>query len=141
MGAVDYNQIFDGISLALHNAYPTAMVHGGTVKQDLNPGDFNVVPITASESAQIGTRSRRSVTFDVIYYPPEIGSREACLEKQHELPDVIGTITTPNGDIIHCLQFDATIEEDAMHCIVSYPHFVYRPTGGDVMDEYVITEQ
>ena len=137
---IDFNQIYDGVTLALHRAFPTVQVHGRTVKQDLHPGDFNVLPISTSETAQIGTRAQRGITFDVIYYPPDTGSREACLDMLHELPGVIGTITTPNGDKLHCLKFDGNIEEDALHCIVAYPHFVYTQPTGDAMETLTIQQ-
>lgn len=134
MAELDYNQIYDGVSLALHRAFPAVQVHGGTVKQDLQPGDFNVLPITTSENAQISTRAQRSIVFDVIYYPPDTGSREDCLDMQHRLPGVIGTITTPNGDKVHCLKFEGNITDDTLHCVVSYPHFVYTIPDSDVME-------
>ena len=137
---IDFNQIFDSLTLALHSAFPTARIHGGIVKQDLQPGDFNVLPITASENAQIGTRARRSITFDVIYYPSDMGSREDCLDIQHKLPGIIGTVTTPNGNKVHCLQFDASIDDDVLHCIVAYPHFVYMQETGDAMETLTITQ-
>ena len=134
MAEIDYNQVYDGVSLALHRAFPTVRVHGGTVKQDLKPGDFNVLPIFAGETAQIGPRAQRGITFDVIYYPPDTGSREACLDMQSKLPGVIGTITTPNGDKVHCLKFEGSITDDTLHCVVSYPHFVYSVPSSDAME-------
>lgn len=134
MAELNYNQIFDGVSLALHRAFPAVQVHGRTVKQDLHPGDFNVLPIAASSSAQMGSRERRGITFDVIYYPTDAGAREECLQVANNLPGVIGTITTPNGDKVHCLIFEPTITDDVLHCIVSYPHFVYTPLEGDEME-------
>ena len=135
---IDFNQIFDGVSLALHGAFPDVQVHGRTVKQGLQPGDFNVVPVTTSEDAEMGTRARRGITFDVIFYPPDEGAYESCLDVQHKLPDVLGTITTPNGDKLHCTTFNCTYVDEVLHCIVSYPHFVYRPVDGDEMDSFVI---
>lgn len=134
MAEISYNSIFDGVTLALHRAFPSVQIHGRTVKQDLHPGDFNVLPITPQHSGQMGSRAKRSLTFDVIYYPTEGGGREECLEKAHALPQVIGTITTPEGDKVHGTGFECNIEDDVLHCIVSYPHFVYTPADGDAME-------
>ncbi len=130
---LDYNQIFDGVTLALHEAFPTKQIFGGIILQGLNPGDINVKPINTEETAQIGTRAARTITFDVIFYPPDENRAEACLEMQHELARVLELITTPNGDQLHCLRFSCS-EQDALHFIVSYPHFVYEATAGDVME-------
>lgn len=134
MAELSYNGIFDGVTLALHRAFPTVQIHGRTVKQDLHPGDFNVLPITPQHSGQMGIRASRSITFDVIYYPTENGGREECLDKANLLPQVLGTITTPLGDKVHGTGFETTIEDNVLHCIVRYPHFVYTPADRDAME-------
>lgn len=141
MAEIDYNSIFDGVSIALHRFYPTARVHGGMVKQDLHPGDFIVVPITTSHTAMLGTRMQRSVTFDVIYFPSRSDVREECLDKSHELPDILGTISTSNGDAIHSIGMECTIGDDVLHCTVSYPHFAYTPILGEIMETIQITRK
>lgn len=138
MAEINFNQIFDGITLALHRAFPSVLVHGGTVNQDLHPGDFNVVPLAPSNTAQMGARVKRSITFDVIYYPSDKGGRAECLEEAHDLPGVLGTITTPNGDKVHSYKVECNIEDDALHCVVAYAHFGYATTGGDPMETLTI---
>jgi len=134
MAELSYNSVFDGVSLALHAAFPAARIHDRTVKQDLIPGDFNVLPISTNHSGQLGARAKRSITFDVIYYPTEAGGRAECLEKAHALPAVLSTITTPGGDKVHCNGFEYTIEDDVLHCVVSYPHFVYSHATEEPME-------
>lgn len=138
MAEINYNQIYDGVTLALHRAFPKARIHGGTVKQDLRDGDYNVLPISTSHTAQMGTRAQRKALFDVIYYASNAGGRAECLQKAHSLPGVLGTITTPGGDKLHCLSFEHTIEDNILHCIVGYPHFVYEPTDADPMENLKI---
>lgn len=43
MSEISFSSIYDGVSLALHAAFPSVQVHGGNVKQGLNPGDLNVI--------------------------------------------------------------------------------------------------
>ena len=38
MSEINFNSIYDGVSLALHAAFPNSNVHGGEVKQGLKPG-------------------------------------------------------------------------------------------------------
>ena len=134
---LDYNQIFDGVSLALHAAFPTKNIFGGTVYQGLQKDSLNVVPVNTAEESHIATRSFRSVTFDVIYYPPDVDGIEACLEMQHKLSQILETITTPNGDKIHGLHFRGTTDE-TLHFIVTYPHFVYRPAEQNAMEHLTV---
>lgn len=138
MAEIDFNQIYDGVTLTLHRFYPKVRVHGGEVKQDLQDGDFNVLPITASHTAQMGTRVQRKAIFDVIYYPSGAGGRAECLQQAHSLPSVLSIIQTPNGDKVHCLSFETTIEDDVLHCLVGYPHFVYKPDATDSMSNLKI---
>ena len=35
MAEINFNQVYDGVTLALHRAFPNAHIHGGTIKQDL----------------------------------------------------------------------------------------------------------
>lgn len=135
MAEINFNDVYDGISLALHRAFPLVKIHGRNIEQDLHPGDFNVLPVTATHSKKISTRSQREPVFDVIYYPVKYGCREEYLEKASILPGIIGTITTPKGDKIHGTGFEFNFEnEDAMHCIVRYPHFIYCPADTDIME-------
>lgn len=134
MAKISYKSIFNGVTLALHRAFPSAKIHGESVKQDLRPGDFIVLPITPIHSGQMGSRAKRSITFDVIYFPTENGGREECLEKAHELPFVLGTITTPEGDTLHGTNFEINIEDDILHFIVSFTHFIYEPSDGNKME-------
>lgn len=69
MAEINFNSIYDGVSLALHAAFPAAQVHGGNVKQGLKPGDFNVIMPGASHAKEVGQRYKRTPTVDVIYYP------------------------------------------------------------------------
>ena len=50
MSEISFKSIYDGVSLALHAAFPAVQVHGGNVKQGLNPGDLNVVMPSAGQS-------------------------------------------------------------------------------------------
>lgn len=69
MAEINFNSIYDGVSLALHAAFPAAQVHGGNVKQGLKPGDFNVIMPGAGHAKEVGQRYKRTPTVDVIYYP------------------------------------------------------------------------
>ena len=138
MAEIDFNQVYDGVTLALHRAFPKAHIHGGTVKQDLKDGDFNVLPITVNHTEQMGTRAKRKSVFDVIYYPSETGGRTESLLIAHQLAFILRTIETPNGDRAHCLNFDTTIEDDALHCLVGYSHFVYAQNADDSMENITI---
>ena len=134
MAEISYNSIFNGLTLALHRAFPASKIHGKSVKQGFHPGDFIVLPIQPQHNGQMGARARRSLLFDVIYHPTAAGCREDCLGVADALPGVLGTITTPEGDKVHGTGMECNIDDEALHCLVSYPHFVYSPVDGDAME-------
>lgn len=141
MTGLTYNDIFDAVCAALHEMFPKANIYGETVKQGIVPGDFNVLPITASHDKELGARSRRSLTFDVIYYPNGQNSAEEraeCLKIALALPEVLTTIPTRAGCNVGCTSFESTITDDVLHCIVKYPHFVYTPNDMDKMETLAI---
>ena len=51
MAEICLNSVFDAVSLALHQAFPQAQVHGEEVKQGLRPGDF-IVQMTDGRQAK-----------------------------------------------------------------------------------------
>ncbi len=138
MAELSYNQVFDGVSLALHAVYSTAKIYGDTNRQGLQPGDFVLLPIRADHAAQINVRAQRNITFDLIYFPT--GGRDDCLAVADALPEILETIQTPNNDYLHCLKCDCTIDDDVLHCIVSYPHFVYKSITIDKMSTLELDE-
>lgn len=124
MSEVNFSSIYDGVSLALHAAFPAAHVHGGNVKQGLRPGDFNVVMPGAGHTKEVGQRYRRTPTVDVIYYA-KAGEAE-CYDMAHRLSFILESIATPEGDIIHATSCEWTLAEDVLHVLLHYDHFV-RP--------------
>ena len=115
MSEISFKSIFDGVSLALHAAFPAVQVHGGNVKQGLNPGDLNVVMPSAGQSRQVGERFLRTPTLDVIYYP-KVGTAECC-EMADQLIMLLRDIATPEGDLIHCTNSEWSIEEGVLHVL------------------------
>lgn len=132
MSEISFKSIFDGVSLALHAGFPAVQVHGGNVKQGLNPGDLNVVMPSAGQSKQVGERFLRTPTLDVIYYP-KVGVAECC-EVADQLTMLLRDITTPEGDLIHCTNCEWTIEEGVLHVLVSYDHHAYIPQEPVLME-------
>ena len=138
MAEIDFNQVYDGVTLALHHAFPKSRIHGGVIKQDLNDGDFNVLPITANHTEQMTNRAAKKVVFDVIYYPSAAGGRTECLQIAHSLSYELKTIQTRNGDTVHCSSFDVTVEDNIMHCVLSYMYFEYARNSADAMSDLKI---
>lgn len=139
MAEIDFNQVYNGVTLALHRFFPKSRIHGEDVKQGLKEGDFIVIPIRANSKAEIGSRNQQKAVFDIVYFPTTIGGRTECLMRAGELTEILRTVETPNKDMVHCLSFDFEIEDNTLHCSVEYPFFVFEAREQSKMENISIT--
>lgn len=140
MSEISFNSIRDGVSLALHAAFPSpAQIHGGGVKQGLHPGDFNVVMPGAGHSQELGQRYKRTPIVDVIYYPRKDNSE--CYDIADQLTNLLESITTPEGDVVHAASCTWSVTDGVLHMLLAYDHFVYRPREEIMMGELKIDQR
>lgn len=134
MSEISFNSIRDGVSLALHAAFPApAQIHGGGVRQGLKAGDFNVVMPGAGHQLEVGRRYRRDPTVDVIYYPHKDSA--GCYDVADKLTNLLERIKTPEGDVLHASSCTWNVTDGVLHVVVAYSHHVFRPHEQTVMDE------
>lgn len=139
MSEINFNSIYDGVSLALHTAFPDRQVHGGSVRQGLQSGDFNVVMPSAGHSKEVGDRYKRTPLLDVIYYP-KAGVAE-CYDVAHQLTTALENIQTPEGDVIHAASLEWQVTDDVLHVLVQYDHFIYIPQEQEFMETLTIKQK
>ncbi len=138
MAEINFSSIYDGVSLKLHAAFPASHVHGGNVKQGLSLGDFNVVMASAEHAKQVGQRYRRKPLVDVIYY----AKNEAdCYDMAGRLTLLLGSITTPEGDIIHAKSCEWTAEDGVLHVLLTYDHHIYLVQDHEPMETLHIEQE
>ena len=139
MSEINFNSIFDGVSLALHAAFPAVKVHGGNVKQGLSPGDFNVVLLSAGHTKEVGQRYKRTPVVDVIYYPA--GGEADCYDKADKLTQLLGSIKTPQGDTIHAASCEWQMDGDVLHVFLRYDHSIFIVQKHDFMETLHIEQE
>ena len=140
MSEISFNGIFDGVTLALHAAFPAPVrVHGDEVKQNLQPGDFNVVMPGAGHSLELTRRYKRTPALDVIYYPKR--GRAECYDVADKLTAVLESITTPEGDVVHATNCEWTVTGGVLHVLVTYDHFVRIPQEHIMMETLKIEQE
>lgn len=140
MSEISFNSILDGVSLALHAAFPApAQIHGGDVKQGLKAGDFNVVMPGAGHGQEVGQRYKRTPTVDVIYYPRKDNAE--CYDVADQLTAVLESITTPEGDVVHATSCTWNVTDGVLHVLLNYDHFTYRPRDEVMMGELKIDQR
>lgn len=140
MSEISFNSIRDGVSLVLHAAFPApAQIHGGGVKQGLKAGDFNVVMPVAGHKQEVDRRYKRTPTVDVIYYPRRDSAE--CYEVADKLTNLLESIMTPEGDIVHAAGCTWSVTDGVLHMLLTYDHFVYRPREEVMMGELKIDQR
>ena len=140
MSEISFNSIWDGVTLALHAAFPApARIYGDEVKQDLKPGDFNVVMPGAGHNLELTRRYKRTPTLDVIYYPKH--GKAECYDVADQLTAVLESITTPEGDVVHATTCEWTVTGGVLHVLVTYDHFVCAPQDHIMMETLQIEQE
>ena len=140
MSEISFNNIRDGVSLAIHAAFPAPVqIHGGDVRQGLSAGDFNVVIPRAVHSQEVGRRYKRTPTVDVIYYPRKDNSE--CYDVADQLTAILESITTPEGHVVHATSCTWNVTDGVLHVLLTYDHFVYRPREEVMMGELKIEQK
>ncbi|MCB6365641.1 hypothetical protein LI291_05535 [Intestinibacillus massiliensis] len=132
MSDINFSSIYDGVTLAVHAAFPAAHVYGGNVRQGIKPGDFNVIMPSAGHVKQVGRRYLRTPTLDVIYYPAT--GMGDCYQTADILVRVLESITTPEGDLIHCTSCEWSVDDGVLHVLVGYDHYTYTPLEQELME-------
>lgn len=140
MAEIRYNSVYDAVTLALHAAFPPPIkIHGGEVQQGLTPGDFTVVMPTLSQVPQLGTRYRRGVTVDVVYYPRR-GDAESY-DIADRLTQALELITTPAGDQFRGRNLRFERVDGVLHALVEYPHYVYEEHQEIPMEDLTLRQE
>ena len=141
MSEINFNSIYDGVSLALHAAFPDRQIHGGEVKQGLKPGDFNVIMPGAGQIKQVGQRYRRTPTVDVIYYPKRNPCAAECHDMADRLTHILWSIQTPQGDTIHATSCECRVEDGVLHILLAYNHHIYIQRAQEPMETLEIKQE
>lgn len=122
MSEISTNLILDGITLALRASYPNSHIESDTIHQGLTAPAFLVQLVSMEQVARVGLRWQRVPRFDVIYFP--VNGKEECYATADMLCMVLELITLPGGDKIRGTDMSYTVEDDVLHFLISYHHFV-----------------
>ncbi|MFR8334406.1 MAG: DUF6838 family protein [Oscillospiraceae bacterium] len=128
MSEISFSSICDGVSLR-STPFSSVQVHGGNVKQGLNPGDLNVIMPSAGNYPPGRTRFLRAPTLDVIYR--ERGKwRGSAARAAETLVHALEDITTPEGDLVHCTSCEWSVEEGVLRPRGIRPPRLYPQRAG-----------
>lgn len=132
------NKILDGITVKLDDifGYP---IYTDNVEQGFKPPCFFVRNLNIDTSPQLCTRQKRDALFDLSFFPNE-GRRQ-----MHEIEDSFfnnfDLIALADGEMVYGINMRTEIEDDVLHCFVSYNTIMQRKEPeSDYMEEIEIGE-
>lgn len=138
MSEISTGKIIDGITLALRTAYPDYQIESDTIEQGLTPPAFLVLLVDVEQVQQVGERWRRLPRFDILYFPAK--GRKECYAVADNLCTVLELITLPGGDLLRGTEISYEVTDGVLHFMISYNHFVYRPTEETYMGDLTIKQ-
>lgn len=138
MSEISTGKIIDGITLALRTAYPDRQIESDTIEQGLTPPAFLVLLVDVEQVRQVGERWRRLPRFDILYFPMK--GREECYEVADNLCANLELITLPGGDLLRGTEISYEVTDGVLHFMISYNHFIYRPTEETYMGDLKIKQ-
>ena len=75
----------------------------------------------------------------MIYYPRGDGAE--CYAVADRLTAALGSITTPEGDVVHATDCQWTAGGGVLHVLVTYDHFVRIPQEHSMMETLKIQQE
>lgn len=138
MSEISTEKIIDGITLALRAAYPDYQIESDTIEQGLTPPAFLVLLVDVEQVRRVGERWRRLPRFDILYFPAK--GRKECYAVADNLCTALELITLPGGDLLRGTEISYEVTDGVLHFMISYNHFVYRPTEETYMGDLTIKQ-
>lgn len=118
--------IKQGLIDAIAAAFPSATIYAEKVPQNFEDGSFRVKSITATNRPELGTRKRREVLFDILYFPAAMEEAESEWDLvRDKLFQTVEWITVA-GDTMRGtdLAGDYDSEQEVGHFRVTYGAFL-----------------
>lgn len=122
MNNITLKQVYSALCAKIGEEYPGKEIYGSSVHQNLDEGDFNIIPVSVNIVSQIGDKVLVKLLFDCIYYAEDY---DELLEMAEGLPLAIRKIKTDGGDVLHGTMNTPAgeIYDGVLHCMVSYDYF------------------
>lgn len=124
------NEIIDGISVALSDAFGEITIYGESVAQGLHEPCFFILNLTSEEVRLLGNRAQRNMAFDIHYFPKsKIAPKSECQSIAERLYPVMREITLLDGSKVLGLGLNHEIVDGVLHFNVEFkPTIVYVNT-------------
>lgn len=129
-----YKDIVDGISIQLNKEFGNEYeIYIDDVKQGLEEPCFFIQLLSSSNKPLLGKRSKRTYTFNIIYFPKEYGVNNELVRVAEMLMDSLEYITLVNGDIIRGKSMESEVSDGVLNFNITYSVFLNDYTREEAM--------
>lgn len=115
------NEIVDGISVALSDAFDGVTIYSESVAQGLQEPCFFILNLTAEEVRLLGNRAQRNMAFDIHYFPKsKVAPKAECQSVASGLYPVLRQITLLDGSNLLGLNLNHDIIDGVLYFNVEF---------------------
>ena len=115
------NEIIDGLSVALSDAFDGITIYSESVAQGLQEPCFFILNLTAEEVRLLGNRAQRNMAFDVHYFPKsKVAPKSECQSVAESLYPVMRELTLLDGYKVLGLNLNHEIVDGVLHFNVEF---------------------
>ena len=121
------NEIIDGISVALSDAFGEITIYSESVAQGLQEPCFFILNLTSEEVRLLGKRAQRNIAFDIHYFPKsKVAPKSECQSVASNLYPFMREVTLLDGSKVLGLGLNHEIVDGVLHFNVEFkPTVVY----------------
>lgn len=128
--------VIEGISTALYSAFgETHAIYAERVEQGLTPPCFSIGLLSCEAKPQIGGRTRYTLPFQVLYFPPDGSDRPALWEAGQKLRATIAVIDA-GGLRLRGTRIKTDQLEGVLRCVVQYQVVLTERDSVELMGTY-----
>lgn len=134
------NDIMDGIAVKLGEIYPEAEVYRDEIEQGFKEPCFFILPLRTAQRAEVGNRYQRTHSFDVHYFPSELGKAS---EEIHAVASALLMgleYITVDGGLIRATRAEYEVHDGVLHFEVDYTVFMRRVEEEKPLMEVLVQE-
>lgn len=134
------NDIIDGLSVALYDAFPSCKIYSEQIEQGLEEPCFLISVVSSLEKPLLKDRVQRNILFDVLYFTENDNAEKQ--EVASELYQLFKFVPLLDGSLLRGCDLSHEVIDGVLHFHVTFkPILRAVPAEVDLMGDYKLTER
>ena len=115
------NEIIDGLSVTLSEAFNGVTIYSESILQGFNEPCFFILNLTSEETRLLGNRAKRNMSFDIHYFPEsKTAPKEECHRVAETLYPLLRQITLLDGSKLLGLGLNYEVVDGVLHFYIEF---------------------